>query len=156
MCTWRQLRFLLVSCFLAGCAHVPESRVSLDGSQITDLTKVALIEEDKSHPALLRGLDGVELDSMRIPNAFGQYVYVVSAGRHALWVTDMPYGHPLIPQRRRCYTIRADLSKGVRYRLKEDANMKKALLVRTDTGETVSTGELVDEPWVFSRPCKWQ
>jgi hypothetical protein len=28
-------------------------------------------------------------------------------------------------------------------------------LLKEDTGETVSLGELVDEPWIFARECKW-
>jgi hypothetical protein len=48
-----------------------------------------------------------------------------------------------------------ELVHGGRYLLKEDVEAKKALLVITATGEVVSTGELVDEPWVFIKDCTW-
>jgi hypothetical protein len=153
---WWKFMFLLVASLLTGCAHVQVSLISLDGSQTTDLNKVALIIEDQNHPALLHGVDGVPLKTMRIPSAFEKYAYVLSGGRYVFWLAGMPYPHPLIPQRRRCYTMKVELIKGVRYLLKEEVGTKKALLMREDTRETVSIGNLVDEPWVFLRGCKWQ
>lgn len=80
----------------------------------------------------------------------------MKAGQHLFWVMNLPYGHPLIPQKMRCYVIEAELAQGALYRLKEDIDMKRALLVRNDTGEKVAIGRVVDEPWVFLRSCRWQ
>lgn len=146
---------LLLTMLIASCAHTPMSLVSLDGSQTNDLSRVSLITEDHDNPALLRGVDGTPLKSLRIPSALGEYAYVMSAGNHVLWVKGTPYPHPLIPQRIRCYVLHVALVPGGRYVLREDVAAKKAFLVRTETGEIESTGGMVDEPWVFARDCKW-
>jgi hypothetical protein len=52
--------------------------------------------------------------------------------------------------------LAVELAPGTHYRLEEDLGAKKARLLRQDTGEVVSTGELVDQSWVFERGCKWQ
>lgn len=146
---------LLLALFLTGCAHGPLSLVALDGSQTNDLSKVAVVMEDRNRPVLLRGLDGVPIGSMRVPGAFGDYAYVMRAGTHLLWAKGAPYAHPLIPQRIRCYVLHVELAPGGRYLLKEDVEAKKALLLVAATGEVQATGELVDEPWVFASDCKW-
>ncbi|MFA7382334.1 MAG: hypothetical protein WC001_02690 [Desulfurivibrionaceae bacterium] len=110
--------------------------------------------EDQHHPVLLRGLDGVPVKSMMVPNALWEYAYVISAGTHVFWAKSGA-SYPLIPQRIRCYLLHVELAPGGRYLLKEDAKEKKAFLVITATGEIVSTGELVDEPWVFMKDCTW-
>ena len=150
-----KLIFLLIAMLLIGCAGISRTLISLDGSRTDDLTVVALITEDQNFPVLLRGLDGMAVKSMRIPNPYGRYAYVMGAGKHVLWLKSAPYPHPLIPQRLYCYTMSAELHPGVSYYLKEDVGKKQALLLREDSGETVSTGELVDEPWVFQRDCRW-
>lgn len=144
-----------VACQLAGCAHIPESHIPLGGAPDNDLTQVAQIVEDPEHPLLLRGLDGVALRSLRVPSAFTNYAYLVRPGRHVLWVVNAPYGYPIFPQKLRCYVVHAELAQGTRYRLKEDSRAKRALLLKDDTGAAVSAGELVDEPWVFARDCRW-
>lgn len=146
---------LLCFLFLASCAHAPMSLVSLDGSQTSDLSRVSAVMEDQHHPVLLRGLDGVAVKSMRVPSALGEYAYVMSAGTHVLWTKSVAYPHPLIPQRIRCYILRVELVQGGWYLLKEDVKAKRAFLAIAATGEVVSTGELVDEPWVFMKDCKW-
>lgn len=155
MTIWYKSKFLLLAILLTCCACAQRSLISLDGSQTIDLTRVALIVEDQNFPALFRGLDGVPLDSMRVPTVFGRYAYVMSPGPHMFWLKGSPYPHPLVPQRIRCYTMHVELQPGVGYILKEETADNKVLLVREDTGETVSTGELVDEPLVFQRDCKW-
>jgi hypothetical protein len=156
--TIRYSSFLVLLTIIAGgCTHGSRSLIAIDGSSTNDISVVAQITEDRNHPLLLRGLDGVSLGSMRVPNLlFGEYSYVVKSGRHVFWLKSMPYGHPFIPQRIRCYTMQADLEKGTRYLLREEADVKRALLLKEETGETLSMGELVDEPWVFLRECKWQ
>lgn len=141
---------------LIGCAHVPETPIPLDGSPVNDLSQVAQIVEDADAPTLLRGVDGIPLKSIRVSNDFYHYAYLIKPGRHVFWLMSAPYGHPFLPQRIRCYVMQTELVQGARYRLKEDRGSKLALLLTDDTGKRVSTGQLVDEPWVFSRSCRWQ
>jgi hypothetical protein len=153
----RYISVLVPAAFwLIGCAHISESRIPLDGSPVNDLSQVAQIVEDADYPALLRGVDGIPLKSVRVSNDFYKYVYLIKPGHHVFWLMNAPYGHPLVPQRIRCYVIQAELTQGTRYRLKEDIGKKLALLLTDDTGEMVSIGQLVDEPWVISRSCRWQ
>ena len=147
---------VVFSLLLAGCAHGPISLVSLDGSQTSDLSRVSVIMEDENHPVLLRGLDGVPFKSMRVPGPLGKYAYVMSAGNHVFWVKGAPYPHPLMPQRIRCYTLHVELAPGGRYLLKEEDDGNRALLLRADTGDVGAIGQLVDEPWIFLRDCKWE
>jgi hypothetical protein len=147
---------LLIVVWLSGCGHMQESLISLDGAPVNDLSQVAQLSEGSSHPLLLRGLDQTPLDTVPIPSGFRDHVYLLKAGRHTLWVMNMPYGHPLIPQKIRCYVIEAQLAAGTRYRLEEDSGNKEARVLRDDTGERVASGRLADEPWVFSGSCRWQ
>ena len=147
---------VLIVLWLNGCALLPQSYISVDGSPVTELSRVAQVSEDSKQPLLLRGLDRVPLDTLRTPSALNRYVYVMKAGRHTLWVMSMPYGHPLIPQRIRCYVIDMELVEGVRYRLEDDPDEKRALVLRDDTGERVALGRMVDEAWVFQRSCRWE
>jgi len=147
---------VMVVSWLNGCALLPQSYISVDGSPITELSRMAQVSEDSKQPLLLRGLDRVPLDTLRTPSALNRYVYVMKAGRHTLWVMSMPYGHPLIPQRIRCYVIDMELVEGVRYRLEDDPDEKRALVLRDDTGERVALGRMVDEAWVFQRSCRWE
>lgn len=146
---------LLLIFTLPGCASVSRTLISLDGSQTTDLSQVSLIIEDQDNPALLRGVDGVPIKTMRVPSVFGNYAYVIRPGSHVLWLKGSPYPHPLLPQHIRCYTMHVVLQQGVRYILVEEIRNKKAKLVRENTRETISYGALVDEPLVFKRECKW-
>jgi len=149
---------VLVSLWLNGCAHVSQTLISLDGSPVTDLSKVAVVVEDADHPLLLRGLDGHPVDSMRVPNAFANYAYLMKSGHHEFWVRDLPVGHPVWAtfERIRCYVIEAELERGMKYRLKEDTDRKIALLLSHETGIAIATGQLVDEPWIVSRGCQWK
>jgi hypothetical protein len=146
----------LVTMGLSACAHMPQSLIALDGAPVDDLSQVAQVSEHSDHPLLLRGLDQVPLDTLRVPGGLSEYVYVLKAGRHTLWVMSMPYGHPLMPQKIRCYVIEVVLAAGTRYRLLEDTGRQMAGVLSDATGEGVAWGRLVDEPWVFSGSCRWQ
>lgn len=155
MGVWYKSKFMFLTIFLAGCTFGSRSLISIDGSQTIDLTQVALIMEDSNYPMLLRGLDGIPLESIRVPSVFKKYAYVISPGPHIFWLKNIPYPHPAVPQRIRCFTMHVELQKGERYFLKEERGNKQALLIREDTGEIVSTGELVDQPYIFQRDCDW-
>ena len=149
---------MFIALWLSGCAHVPPSLISTDGSPVDDLSKVALIAEDADHPLVLRGVDGIPLETMRVPNAFSKYAYVMKAGPHIFWVRDVPYGHPVVAlfERVHCYVMEVELAQGMQYRLREDGERRKALLLNEVTGETAAIGRLVDEPRIPSRGCQWR
>jgi hypothetical protein len=152
----RSIQLIQVVLFLTGCAHTPMSLISLDESKTSDLSSVSVIMEDQNRPALLKGLDGRLIPSVRIPDPFfGNYAYVMNAGTHVFWLKGLPYPHPLIPQRLSCYKMRVELEQGKRYLLKEEPHEKRAVIISVATGAIESTGKLVDEPWVFIRDCKW-
>jgi hypothetical protein len=154
----RKLLLALLAFGLHGCAHVSQSSIPLDGAPVNDLSKVAVLVEDHDRPLLLRGLDGVPLNSMRVPSVVSNYQYLLKPGPHVLWVRDVPYGHPVIAlfERAHCYVMEVELASGMRYRIKEDTEMKSALLLEDETGRTVAVGRLVDEPWIPERGCQWQ
>lgn len=154
----RKLLLALFAFGLHGCAHVSQSLISLGGAQVNDRSKVAVLVEDHDRPLLLRGLDGVPLQSMRVPSVFSNYKYLLKPGPHVLWVRDVPYGHPVFAlfERAHCYVIEVKLASGMQYRIKEDAEMKSALLLEDETGKTLAVGRLVDEPWIPERGCQWQ
>ena len=140
---------------LGGCAHAPPTLIAVNDAPLDNPARVARLNEHAQHPLLLRGVDHQPLASLRTPAGWKDYDYVLTAGRHTLWLKSMPYGHPLLPQRIRCYVIEVELLGGMRYRVQEDPDQTQALLLRTDTGEQLASGPLVDAPWVFSRPCRW-
>lgn len=148
----------VLALWLNGCASIDRTVISLDGARVVDLSQVALVVEDTGHPLLLRGLDGVETDSMRVPSLISNYAYAITPGRHVFWVRDLPTGHPVLAafERVRCYVIEAEVEKGVTYRLQEDTRRRIARLLVHDTGAEVAAGKLVDEPWVVARGCRWR
>lgn len=146
---------MLAVSWLGGCAHVPPSLIPVNDAPLDDPAGVARLNERAKNPLLLRGVDQQPLESLRTPASWKDYDYVLEAGRHTLWVKSMPYGYPPFPQRIRCYVIEVELAGGIRYRLKEDLSQKRALLLHADTGDEIASGPLVDEPWVFSRTCRW-
>jgi hypothetical protein len=146
---------MLAVSWLAGCAHEGKTLIPLNDAPLDPPSAVARLNEGSKHPLLLRGLDQ-RLLAVRMQNTLSDHDYVVTAGRHVLWLMSAPYGLPLIPQRIRCYVIDAELEGGARYRLEEDMDQKLARVLRADTGERIASGQLVDEPWIFSRNCRWQ
>lgn len=140
---------------LSACSQASLSLIPLDGTPVSDLSRVSLIQPDNSYPALPWVLDGKPVHGFRVPSAFNRYAYVVAPGEHDLGVKGVSYPHPMIPQRLHCYLLHVDLQPGVRYVLKEDADSRQAVLIRADTAHVESVGALVDDPWVFVRDCKW-
>jgi len=147
---------LLASVLLVSCAPITHSIISLDGSSTEDLASVSILAIDSGHPLLLRGIDGQVLTTVHIPSVFCDWSFVVSPGIHLLWVSTIPYGHPLIPQFVRCYAIKVSLDPGVRYVLRYEPTLEQALLLRYGSDQPEATGRLVDKPLIFERNCLWQ
>ena len=129
--------------------------VSLDGSSIENPAAVATISVETTNPLLIVGLDGKLLESVRFQSAFRTWSYVMSPGKHVLWLSSTPYGY-LFPQRHRCYSMEVFVSPDVKYVLKEIPGEKRAMMLFQAGGKPVTTGELVDNPWVFERGCRWE
>lgn len=149
------LPVILALVAFGGCAPLSHSIISLDGSGTESLASVAVLIYDSRYPLLLHGLDGKPLDTVRVPSALRTWSFVVSPGKHLLWVSSVPYGHPLIPQFIRCYTIDVTLEPANCYILLYDAANEQALLLRQGTREPVAYGHLADKPLVFERSCRW-
>jgi hypothetical protein len=127
----------------------------LDGSPTETLAAVALLHIDFRSPLLLRGVDGNLLQGVRVPSAFRTWSYVVSPGPHLLWVTNVPFGHPLLPQFIRCFAIEVSLDAGAQYSLRYNPSREEALVLREETKEPIASGRLVDKPLMLERSCRW-
>lgn len=147
---------LLAMLLLAGCAPLTESVVALDGASPGDPASVATLAIDPAHPLLLRGVDGQAVTTSQVPNALRSWSFLLPPGSHRLWLSTVPYGHPLLPQKIGCYVIDARLDAGLRYVLRYDPGAESALLVREGSADPAVGGRLVDRPFVFERACRFE
>jgi hypothetical protein len=138
-----------------GCAALSQSIVSLDGSDTRNLASVSILTADPERPLLLRGIDRHLISPVRVPSAFRNWLFVVSPGKHVLWVTSVPYGNPLFPQFIRCYVFDVSLDPGSRYILRYDSAQEQTLLLRQGEATPEATGLLVDKPLMLERNCRW-
>jgi hypothetical protein len=146
----------LAALSLTSCAPISHSLISLDGSDTNDLSHASVLLDSTKRPLLLRGLDGKPLSKVRIPNVMQDYSYVLSAGKHVLWVSSIPYGQPLIPQYLRCYVIDVTFEHNTRYILEEHQDHEQAVVLHENTKQEIAVGRLVDKAPVFQRNCRWQ
>lgn len=152
----RSLLLSLTIVVIGGCASLSHKIVSLDGSSVDSPDKIATIDVETRNPLLIHGLDGELLTPVKLQSAFRTWSFVVSPGHHVLWLSSTPYGHPLVPQRHRCYSMEVFLSPGGKYVLSELPGQKRALLLPQAGGSPIAIGKLVDNPWVFERGCRWK
>lgn len=152
----RVFPLLLAVISIGGCASLSHEFFSLDGSSTANPDKVATIDVEADNPLLIQGLDGKLLESVKFQSAFRTWSFVVSPGRHILWLSSTPYGHPLVPQRHRCYSMEVFLSPGGKYGLREMPGKKCVQLLLQAGRVSVATGQLVDNPWVFESGCRWK
>jgi hypothetical protein len=141
---------------LGSCAPLSHKVISIDGTSTENLATVSMLSVDLKHPLLLVGLDGELLQAVRFQSAFRTWSFVVSPGEHILWVSNVPYGLPLIPQRRRCYAMDVFLEPGSHYILREDPTDELVLLLPQGGSKPVASGRLVDNPLIFERDCRWK
>lgn len=140
----------VVAC-LSGCKKKP-AEYPLEGAPVGKPSETARIKEGSM---LLRGIDDVRLDSLKLPNPYSDYVYVIKPGRHKFMGTNIQSGHFVMPSDLRCYTFEADLLPGVDYILQEDKENEEAILRREDTKEIVATGEKYEQKDAYVGPCNW-
>lgn|GEM_PF-1373989 len=142
---------LLAACFLFGCQKKPDE-YPLAGAPIGKPAETARIKEGSM---FLRGLDDQRLDSLKLPNPYSDYVYVISPGRHRLMGMNIQSGHFIAPSDLRCYSLEAELQPGVEYLLDEDRQQQRALLKRADTGIIVASGEKYEQKEAYVGFCTW-
>lgn len=152
----RVLLLLLVSIALSSCAPLSHKVISLNGTGTENPVNSPIIDVDLTHPLLLVGLDGNQLSSVEFQSQFRTYSFIISPGKHVLWLSNVPYGLPLIPQRLRCYSMDVILEPSSKYILKEAPMEKIALLLPQSGGVPVASGRLIDNPLVFERRCRWR
>lgn len=141
---------------IGGCASLSHSVVPLDVAMTDDAAEVAVLSDHTRHPVLLRGVDLKPVSATRIPNAFRDTSYLLSPGLHVLWVSSVPYGHPLLPQTVRCYVLSAHFERGARYVLEEDPDNARVRMLREGSELPAASGQLVDKAPVFLRDCRWR
>lgn len=141
---------------IGGCAPLSHSVVPLDVPMTDDTTQVAVLSDRSRHPLLLRGVDHRPVSAIRLPNAFRDTIYLLSPGPHVLWVSSVPYGHPLLPQTVRCYVLRAHFERGARYVLEEDPDNERVRMLHEGSDLPAASGQRVDKAPVFLRDCRWQ
>lgn len=127
---------------------------SVNGAKIDSPAEVARLREGTM---LLRGVDGKTWTATDVPNPFSDFMYAITPGRHTLWVMNIQGGHPLLLENLRCYVVSdVDLKAGVAYRINEDKDKVRAVLVRDDNGAEMAAGKLVDTKSAYSEACNWK
>lgn len=142
---------ILAASLLGACTKVPPV-FAVNGVSVENHGAIARIREGSM---LLRGVDSKEFDFSKLPNPFADFVYGIEPGTRMLWGKNIQGGHPLVPDKLRCYVLEANLVAGVIYRLEEDKEKIQAVLKREDTGAQVATGRLVDQHDAYSEGCNW-
>jgi hypothetical protein len=96
------------------------------------------------------------LPSILVSNHLRSLTYVLHPGRHVLWLSELPYGIPFLPQHINCFVIQVTLAAGSGYDLRLDPKTKLPLLFRTGATEPEAMGEIVDRPFLLERGCQWR
>lgn len=150
-------RFVLLTLTLAlhGCVALTRGIVPVDGADPADTGAVRL-DIDTDHPVLLRAVGGKPLPGVQVSSHARAFSYVLHPGDRVLWLSDVPYSFPFLPQRLKCYVLRADLAAGARYLLRMDDAMRRPVLIDTTRQHPVAKSELVDEPLIYERGCRWR
>lgn len=141
---------------LQGCAALSQGIVPVDGADPAAIAAVARVDVDTDHPALLRAVDGKPLPGLQVSSRVRAFSYVLHPGQRLLWLSDLPYGFPFLPQHLKCYVMQVDLAAGARYLLRLDDATRRPVLIDAMQHDTVAEGVLVDEPPIYERGCRWR
>jgi hypothetical protein len=141
---------ICLACCLSACKKPDE--YPLAGAPTGKPAETARIMEGSM---FLRGLDDQRLESLKLPNPYSDYVFVIKPGRHRLMAMNIQSGHFLMPTDLRCYRMEADLLPGVDYILIEDRDNDKAVLKRQDNGKVVATGDKYEQKGAYVGACEW-
>lgn len=150
-------RFVLLTLTVAlhGCVALTRGIVPVDGADLADTDAVRL-DIDTEHPVLLRAVDEKPLPGVQVSSRARAFSYVLHPGERVLWLSDVPYGFPFLPQHLKCYLMHADLAASGRYLLRMDGAPRRPVLIDAMQHDTVAEGVLVDEPLIYERGCRWQ
>ncbi|MDL2283602.1 hypothetical protein LJC19_00405 [Oxalobacter sp. OttesenSCG-928-P03] len=124
----------------------------LAGAPVGKPAETARIKEGSM---FMRGLDDQRLDSLKLPNPYSDYVYVIKPGHHKIMGMNIQSGHVISPTDLRCYSLEAELLPGVDYILMEDKEKELAVLKREDNGTVIATGEKYEQKDAYVGPCNW-
>lgn len=141
---------------LQGCVALTRGVIAVDGADPADSATVARVDIDPDQPALLRAVDGKALPGVQVSNRVRAFSYVLHPGEQVLWLSDVPYGFPFVPQHLKCYVMHADLAAGTLYLLRLDDVTLHPVLIDTTQQRPVAEGVLVDQPLIYERGCRWQ
>lgn len=147
---------LAVLLLLGGCAMFSNQVINVDGAHDVNDASASFISISTDQPAILRAVDEKMLPGIDVPNAFRSLAYVLEPGTRVLWLSSVPAGIPLVPQRIACYVLKATMIAGARYTLYIDPKTELAGLMREGGTEPPIMGQLVDNPFVFQRNCRWK
>lgn len=108
-------RFVLLTLTVAlhGCIALTRGIVPVDGADLAGTGAVRL-DIDTDHPVLLRAVDEKPLPGVQVSSRARAFSYVLHPGERVLWLSDVPYGFPFLPQHLKCYVMHADLAAGGR------------------------------------------
>lgn len=138
----------------SGCGSWSSVQIPVGDAGLLATPDRVVIAVDPDHPALLRAVDTQPVAGIHVSHRLRAVTFLLPPGAHELWLTSAPYGQPLLPQRLKCFVLKAELSAGA-YALAFDRDLEAPVLRAVATGERV-VGTLVDEPWVFERTCRWR
>lgn len=138
----------------AGCGVLTEARIPAGAGDAAPDGGVAELAVDPDRPVLLRGVDRRLVSGIHVSNRLRAVVYLVPAGPRELWLSDVPFGLPLLPQRMHCYVMKTTLVAGTRYTLVQDSRMQAPVL-DDPRGGPRAVGTLVDAPSIMERSCRW-
>jgi len=130
--------------------------VQVSGAQPDDTSNASTLRIDPAEPVLLRAVDGALLPSVQVSNHLRPLAYSLPAGTHILWLSELPYGFPFVPQYIDCFVMQVTLIPGSRYNLRLDPRLKLPVLSRGGTAEAEAVGKVVDRPLLIERGCQWR
>jgi hypothetical protein len=141
---------------LGGCAVLSPSPISLNGARLDEPSSVARVSIDPAQPVLLRAVDEELLPSIQVSNHLRPLAYVLPPGAHVFWLSELPYGMPILPQHINCFVMQVSLVAGAGYALRLDPGRKLPVLSRTGAAEPDAVGQVVDRPLLLERGCQWR
>lgn len=145
----------LIGVWLHGCASLTHETIAVGVADAADTATTARVALVASQPVILRGVDGRQLPSAHIPNAVRAYTFVLAPGARELWVSTVPYANALLAQHVGCYVLRATLAAGGDYQLRFDPERVAAVLLPAGSSQPEAVGELIDQPLIVERACRW-
>jgi hypothetical protein len=145
----------LITAWLCACASLTHETIAVDAADAADRAATASVALVAAQPVILRGVDGKMLSSVHVPNAVRSYTFVMSPGPHELWVSTVPYANAQLAQHVGCYVLRATLAAGAEYQLRFDPGRIAAVLLPVGSSQPAAVGELIDQPLIVERACRW-